>query len=44
MTVDTAEDLVWVLRLYADLYEGRPLEHDRVVRWLRAEMSGAGAR
>jgi spore coat polysaccharide biosynthesis protein SpsF len=44
VTVDTPEDFTRVQRLFADLYEGRPLEHDRVVRWLAAERSGSGAR
>jgi spore coat polysaccharide biosynthesis protein SpsF len=35
-TVDTAEDLQRVRGLFEDLYEGAPIEIDRVIPWLKA--------
>ncbi len=35
-TVDTPEDLARVRRLFADLYEGRPIEIERAIPWLKA--------
>jgi spore coat polysaccharide biosynthesis protein SpsF len=35
VTVDTPEDRDRVRRIYAALYDGRPIETDRLVKWLR---------
>jgi len=35
VTVDTLEDYKHVCRIFAALYDGRPIEADRIVRWLK---------
>lgn len=35
VTVDTPEDFASVRRIFEDLYEGTPLEMDRVIEWFR---------
>ena len=42
ITLDTPEDYAFLERLYADLYEGEPLDLDRVVPWLLDHPSDAG--
>jgi spore coat polysaccharide biosynthesis protein SpsF len=36
VTVDTADDLDRIRRLFDDLYEGAPIEIDRLIPWLKA--------
>jgi len=45
VTVDTPEDLARMRAIFADLYEKRPIEIDRVIEWLKAhpaERNGGG--
>ena len=42
VTLDNADDLAYLRRLYADLYTGAPLELDTVSPWLRSNPRDAG--
>jgi spore coat polysaccharide biosynthesis protein SpsF len=37
VTLDTEEDYRYISRIYDELYEGRPIEAEELVRWLRSE-------
>jgi len=43
VTVDTPSDLEEVRRIFAALYDGQPIEIDRVIDWLRKNPAPAGA-
>lgn len=43
VTVDTAEDYARVIRLFADVYRGEPLEADAVAAWCRGDGTGGPA-